>query len=83
MSRTKYEDSCSGCRPVLLDPKSGKVWADDSPAMHAVMHVWEGTTREEREAFHRVTCLNSRRFYDVHIMQQISQRISEELNKME
>jgi len=36
--------------------------------------VWE-TTREEREVFHRVTCLNSRAPEDLSVMQGLINRI--------
>ena len=45
MSQQKFDDECPDCLPILIE---------------IVYQVWAGTTKEEREAFHQVTCLNSR-----------------------
>jgi hypothetical protein len=82
MSREQYNDSCPGCRPVLIDATTGQVFADDSPTMQAVKRAWNGTTVEERQAWHRVTCLNSRRIYDLNVVARFSERIKEELEKL-
>lgn len=60
MSQDTYEDQCAMCRPILINPKTGKVMAQDSLEMAAINKVWEATTREERQAFHNVCCNNSR-----------------------
>lgn len=60
MSRQKFDDECPGCLPILIDAKTMKPMAEDSPQMKIVYEVWAGTTKDEREAFHQVTCLNSR-----------------------
>lgn len=75
MSRTKFEDDCPGCRPALMNPRTGELAAATEPAMQVVNAVWEGTTRAEREAFHRVTCLNGRDTEDMHLMTGIMRRI--------
>lgn len=67
MSFEQYEEECSGCRPVVLDVKTLKALPPEHPIMQAVNSVWEQTTRAEREAFHRVTCQNSRDASDVSI----------------
>lgn len=60
MSWEHFEDTCAGCRPAAMDASTGKVLGAEHPIMRAINLVWEGTTREEREAFHRFTCQNSR-----------------------
>lgn len=65
MSRERFDDECQDCGPVLLNPTTGQLADDDSPEMLAVMEVWAKTSREEREAFHRCTCLNSRASADL------------------
>jgi hypothetical protein len=70
MSRKQFDDDCPGCRPVVIDVKTGK---PDDRAMAAINQVWEHTTVAERKAFHEFTCLNSR---DPEVMAVIS-RLSE------
>lgn len=74
MSTDKYNDDCPGCRPALVNVKTGQKMPDDSPEMVAVLRVWDKTTRIEREAFHRFTCLNSRAIEDLDIIQALSKR---------
>lgn len=60
MSREKYEESCAGCRPVLLDARTRKPLPADCLEMRAVQRVFDQMSAEERETFHAVTCRNSR-----------------------
>ncbi len=55
MSWSKYEDGCTGCEPVALNPATGQVLHE---ATAALKRVWEGATHSEREAFHNVCCNN-------------------------
>lgn len=79
MSIDRFEDECPGCRPCLIDVKTGQPMGEDEPAMRAAMRVWRGTQRFEREAFHRVCCLNSRNAMDMLVMQSILARIKAQL----
>jgi hypothetical protein len=58
VSREAFDENCPGCKPAILDIKTQQPLPDDHVIMQAVHKVWETTTREEREAFHRLTCLN-------------------------
>lgn len=60
MSREKFDDECPDCRPAILDRRTGKVLDDSSWEMQAVNKLWAETTLEQREAYHRVMCSNSR-----------------------
>lgn len=60
MSREKFDDNCPGCRPVILDRKTGRPMPEDDLVVQKMMAVWAGTTYAQREAFHNVMCLNSR-----------------------
>lgn len=72
----EYIEGCRGCRPCVVDPVTGEVLADDSPVMHAINALWDkNTTRTERQAFFRVTVLNSRSAIDVGICQGLMERI--------
>ena len=75
MSRTKFEDDCKGCRPAVLDMKTGQRLPDDHELMKAIDVVWAKTTREERKAFHSVCCLNSRDARDMKLCTGIIDRI--------
>jgi hypothetical protein len=71
MSRTAYSDNCEGCRPVIVDLQTGKPLDDNDPAMRKILAIWETTTLKEREAYHAVMCLNSRKPNDVAVVQSI------------
>lgn len=60
MSMEHFENGCDGCRPVLIDPESKTSLPDDHPLMQAVLNVYNAASLEEKEAFHNLTCLNSR-----------------------
>lgn len=71
MSISKHDDDCPGCKPALIDVKTGQVMAPDSEPMVKINEVWAKTTKQEREAFHQVTCLNSRTQSDLRLMKGI------------
>jgi len=81
VSLEKYNDDCPGCQPALLDAKTGQPMPETSPEVQAVMKVWSMTTRAEREAFHRICCLNSRDPKDLRLGQEIAARIKRAVNK--
>jgi hypothetical protein len=83
MARDTFENDCPDCRPVIIDPETGKIYGPDSDIMRAVTLVWEEAPINVREAFHRVTCLNSRSPFDLHTMQAFSRKISEAMDKLE
>ena len=60
MSKNKFSDDCPGCRPALMDLKTGKVLGPDTPEMKAIDEIWADTTKQEREAYHRFCCSNER-----------------------
>jgi hypothetical protein len=68
MAWETYDDSCPGCQPVLIDVLSGKKLPDDDPAVLAMAKIWASTTLPERQAFHRVTCLNSKAIADLAVV---------------
>jgi hypothetical protein len=76
MSKQIFSDECDGCRPVAVDLETGKIQPDDSPIMKSINKVWAQTTLEERQAFHRVTCLNSRDRKDLQIMQEFTDKVT-------
>ena len=75
MSRALFDDECPGCRPAMVDVKTGRVFPDDSAEMKTVNRLWAQTTLQERQAWHRVTCQNSRSIVDVQIAKRFADRI--------
>lgn len=75
MSREHFDSECPGCRPAMMDVKTGRQFADDSPEMTIVNRLWGETTAEERRAWHRFTCQNSRALGDVLLAKTFSDRV--------
>jgi hypothetical protein len=76
MSLETHDDNCPGCRPVMVNAKTGEMVAADSPVMAVIDRVWDATNLLERQAWHRVTCQNSRLVSDLRIVEAISQRMA-------
>lgn len=83
MSSKIYDDYCPGCLPVLLDPDTMERLPDDSPEMITLHNVWSNTTLEERQAFHKVTCQNSRDPMVLHTFNLVTKRIEAALQSNE
>jgi hypothetical protein len=83
MSQEHFDDNCPGCKPALLDIKTGKALPPEHPIMQIVDGIWAKTTLEERQAFHRVTCLNSEAPADVSVMVRITTHIEDAIKAME
>lgn len=79
MSNLIFDDDCAGCRPAMLDVKTGKPLPDDDPNMVIVNRLWRETTLAERQAWHRFTCLNSRAQVDVITAAVFAQRVEKAL----
>lgn len=71
MSKEQFSDDCPGCRPAVIDVKTGKVMGPETPMMQIVNGVWAKTTREQRQAFHNVCCNNSRQPEDLALAKEI------------
>jgi hypothetical protein len=81
MSRQTFDEDCPGCRPALIDTETMEKMDDDSPAMLVVLKVWADTHLEERKAFHRVCCLNSRNPQDVMLFQGLTKKMETALKE--
>jgi hypothetical protein len=75
VSIDRFEDDCPGYRPVLVDIKTGKPYADDSREMKAVNLVWSETTFGQRRAWHAFTCQNVRSLSVIAIVKPLTERI--------
>lgn len=49
-----YDENCPGCRPAMIDVKTGKRMASNHPVMLAVLSVYDNATLEERRALHKL-----------------------------
>lgn len=72
MSYEKFQEDCPGCRPVMIDFATGVPLPDSHPIMQAILGAWNETTHDERAAFHRFTCLNSRDMTDLTLVHGIN-----------
>jgi hypothetical protein len=79
MPSDHFDDDCAGCRPVLVDVRTAKAFPDNSIEMTTVNRLWQETTLEERQAWHRFTCQNSRAIGDVQVAKQLSDRLGASL----
>jgi hypothetical protein len=61
-------ENCPGCRPCVFDPETGEV---NAYLTEAAGVAFRAATPEERKAWHRVTCLNSRDPIDVTLANRI------------
>jgi len=68
MSREVFDPECAGCRPVLIDPETGKITPETDPVMVAILEAWKWIPRDQKEAWHRFTCQNSRDPNDLRLM---------------
>jgi hypothetical protein len=75
MSRERFDDECPGCRPMMVNMQTKRPYADDSVEMTTVNRLWSETTLDERRAWHRVTCQNSRSLVDVQIAKTFVDRL--------
>jgi len=75
--RDHFDDKCAGCRPAMVDVNTGLPLADDSPEMTIVNSLWAETTLDERRAWHRVTCQNSRKRRDVRFAKAFADRVAQ------
>ena len=82
MSWEKFDDECPGCKPALIDLKTNKVKPDDSPEMIAIFSLWKETTLEERQAWHRACCSNSKDKEDRRIVNGLVGRIEKALAEL-
>ena len=83
MSWKAFDDECRGCKPALMDVKTGKVLPDSSPSMKIILQLWSETTLAERQAWHRVTCQNSRSLIDLQFAKDFTDRVQRALTPPE
>lgn len=75
MSLEKFEHDCPGCRPALIDTETGEVLPDEHPLSQAAFAIFNQMTLPEKQAWHRLTCLNARDPEAVAVMRNFTQRM--------
>lgn len=60
---------------MMVNMQTKRPYADDSVEMTTVNRLWSETTLDERRAWHRVTCQNSRSLVDVQIAKTFVDRL--------
>jgi hypothetical protein len=77
MSEEKFEEDCYGCRPAILDAQTGTKLPDDHPVVVMANKVYDSFSREEKEAYHRFCCQNSRAPGDVAVAAKLAKGIEQ------
>jgi hypothetical protein len=65
-------EGCQGCRPVVFDPKTGKI---ERQVTAVAGEIFDAASPDARKAFHRVTCLNSRDPIDITLAKTITKAL--------
>lgn len=81
MSLHAFDPECPHCRPALIDTKTGKVFPEDHPVSIKVTEIFKASTRQEQEAFFKVTVQNSRDPGDLRLLDGMTQRIQQALKE--
>lgn len=63
---------------MIWIPETGQRLPDDHPAMRKIHAWWAGTTLEERQAWHRFTCKNSRAPEDLKVVASLQKALEAE-----
>lgn len=84
MEDHEFCDDCPGCRPAMLDMKTGKPMPNDHPAMVEINRLWDNeTTYAQRKAFIEVTLHNSRQPHEMRLFGEVQEMMQEALSKLE
>jgi len=83
MSLKEYQEDCPGCRPVIIDFKTGQRLPDDDPKMVVLLKIWREASHREKVAFHNVTCNSSRRDLDVRLARELMHKFQHHVNEID
>jgi hypothetical protein len=84
MEDHEFCDSCDGCRPAILNIKTGKPLSREDPVMVAVDKMWdEETTFAQRRAYIEVTLKNSRQPRDMELAMEVFGMIKNKMKEMD
>lgn len=72
----KFDPKCPGCRPCILDVKTGMPLNQSDPVMIAVNNVWDSAPYEEQEAFYKVTALNDHSYNNMALVGKLNVKMA-------
>jgi hypothetical protein len=78
----EYDDNCPGCQPAIADAKTGRKIPDDDPIMIAVRAFWKTVPMEQKRAYQRVMCHNSRTEEDLSAVATVGQGMQEAMARV-
>lgn len=76
----EFDPSCEGCRPAMMDAKTGQKLPPDHPTMKVINELWDAAPRAEQEACFRVWVHNSRAPADMVLAQAFAERVQARLS---
>lgn len=83
MSVEQFDNTCTGCKPVVIEPATGVAFGEDTPIGKAMESAWETLSLDERQAFHRVCCLHSRDETDLNVCTKLTKQMTAYLQTLE
>jgi len=79
----EYDDTCEGCQPAIMDPRTGQRLPEDSAEMKAVRAFWKRVPLTSKQACHRVWCHSSQNPSDLHVMEEVARGMQAAMSKSE
>lgn len=77
----EFCDHCPGCRPALVDVRTGQALPKDKEPMISILRMWRGqTSYAERKAYIQVKLHNSRNKSDIQLAFGVVEKIQRILN---
>jgi hypothetical protein len=83
VSLEKFDPNCKGCRPAMVDAKTMQRMPEDSKEMRAILLLWEHQSIETKQAWHDFTCLNSRDYRVMVLVNRFADAMQEVLKALE
>ena len=80
MTCEKFDPNCPGCRPAIMDPRTGRALPKDDPIVVTINEVWDAAPREEQEACWRIWVKNGREYEDMKLAAAFMSRVQAKLN---
>jgi hypothetical protein len=78
MEDHEFCDSCPGCRPAMLDARTGKPIPNDDLMMVVINRIWDNeTSYAQRRAFIEVTLKNAHDSHNMQLAQQVIRKFQE------
>jgi hypothetical protein len=75
-----FDPNCEGCRPAMMDVKTGQKLPPEHPTMKVVNELWDAAPRTEQEACFRVWVHNSRASADMALAAAFFEKVRTRLN---